>query len=403
MSSSVARTPGTDERLRDIQQLTDVALSHLEERDFLPELLDRTKAVLQADTAVVLLLDRGSDELVAAAASGLEEEVRQGVRVPLGMGFAGRVAAERRPVIIEHVDHTKVVNPILPARRIQSLLGVPMMAGGAVIGVMHVGSLVPREFSGADVEVLQLAADRAASAVQAQMARAERSAAAALQRSLLPSALPAIPGLEMAARYVPGDGRIGGDWYDVFVLPTGEPCAVIGDAAGSGLRAAVVMGRLRTAVRSYALETRDPAEILSRLDRHVQHFEPGVIATVLCAVFRPGLDQVEISSAGHLAPVLAEPGRPPVLAPIAADLLIGAAPARRRAITAAFPPGTTLCLYTDGLVERRGQPIDDGLDLLRRTVAAAPPAVNCATVMQALVGSNRLKDDIALLVLRRAQ
>jgi len=184
------RIPGPYERLRDIEHLTDTALSHLEERAFLPELLDRAKVILRADTAATLLLDRRSSDLVAVAASGLEEEVRQGVRIPLGRGFAGRIAAERRPVVIDHVDHSKVLNPILLSKGIRSLLGVPLIAHGTVIGVLHVGSLTPREFTDADVKLLQLAADRAAAAVESQMTHAERSAAAVLQRSLLPAALP---------------------------------------------------------------------------------------------------------------------------------------------------------------------------------------------------------------------
>jgi phosphoserine phosphatase RsbU/P len=196
-------------RLRDIQSITDTALSRLDDRDLLAELLDRIREILQADTAAVLLLDFSSGQLIATAAAGLEEEVRQGVRIPVGRGFAGRIAAEHRPVILDHVDHTTVLNPILWAKGIQSLMGVPMVAGGRVIGVLHVGSLTPRQFTDYDIELLQLAADRAAAAVQSMTARADRVAAAALQRSLVPAALPVVAGAEMAARYVPGRGGVG--------------------------------------------------------------------------------------------------------------------------------------------------------------------------------------------------
>ncbi len=181
-------------RLRDIQSITDAALSHLDDHDFLAELLDRAREILQADTAAVLLLDYSSGQLIAKAAAGLEEEVRQGVRIPVGRGFAGRIAAEHRPVILDHVDHTTVLNPILLSKGIHALMGVPMVAGGRVIGVMHVGSLTPRQFTSQDAELLQLAADRAASAVQSQAAHDDRVAAAALQRSLLSTALPVVPG-----------------------------------------------------------------------------------------------------------------------------------------------------------------------------------------------------------------
>ena len=148
-------------------------------------------------------------------------------------------------------------------------------------------------------------------------AQADRLAATALQRSLVPTALPAVAGAEMAARYIPGSGGVGGDWYDVFTLPTGELCVVIGDVAGSGLPAAVIMGRMRSALRAYALETRDPAEVLDRLDRKMQHFEPDAMATVLYAVIDPGLDRMDICLAGHFPPVIAYPGQPAELASVA--------------------------------------------------------------------------------------
>ena len=391
-----------EDRLRAIQSITDAALSRLDDRDLLAELLERTRDAMQVDTAAVLLLDNSSGQLIATAAAGLEEEVHQGVRIPVGRGFAGRIAAERQPLILDRVDHTTVLNPILWAKGIQSMMGVPMVAGGQVIGVLHVGSLTPRQFTGHDIELLQLAADRAAAAVQSLTAQADRLAAAALQRSLVPTALPVVPGAEMAARYIPGRGGVGGDWYDVFTLPSGELCVVVGDVAGSGLRAAVTMGRIRSALRAYALETRDPADVLERLDRKMQHFEPDAMATVLYAVIEPRLDSMRLCLAGHFAPVIAYPGRPAELASVATGLIIGVAdPAQRPVSTVQIPPGTLLCFYTDGLVERRGEVIDDGLARLCQAVAAQPAEAACAAVMHALVGSGPVRDDIALLMVRR--
>ena len=266
MTAPVSRT-GIQDRLRDIQSITDAALSRLDDHDLLAELLERTRDILQADTAAVLLLDFSSGELIATAAAGLEEEVRQGVRIPVGRGFAGRIAAEHRPVILDHVDHNTVLNPILWSKGIRTLMGVPLIAGGKVTGVLHVGSRTARKFTSEDLELLQLAADRAATAVHSLMVHDDRAAAAALQRSLLPSALPAADGAQMAVRYVPGEGAVGGDWYDVFTLPSGQLGIVIGDVAGSGLPAAVIMGRMRSALRAYALESDDPATVLARLDR----------------------------------------------------------------------------------------------------------------------------------------
>jgi serine phosphatase RsbU (regulator of sigma subunit) len=392
-----------EDKLQDLQVLVDAALSRLSPADFLAELLTRAKAILDADTATVLVLDHASRYLVATAASGLEEEVLQGVRIPVGTGFAGRIAAENQPMIIEQVDHTNVVNPVLLAKGIRSLAGVPLLAGGTVIGALHVGSLTTRQFTSEDVEILKLVASQAATAVESLTAEADRRAAAVLQQSLLPSTLPAINGMEIAGRYVAGRGMVGGDWYDVFVLPAGQLGVVIGDVAGSGLPAAVIMGRMRSALRAYAVETADPAEVLARLDRKMQHFEPDAMATVAYAVFDPPLNRMHISSAGHLPPVLAVPGKPATPASIAGDPLIGFAPAgqQRQVTTIEIPPGSVVCFYTDGLVERPSEPIDEGLARLCQAVSTGPPEAVCSAVILSLVGPDGSHDDIALLILRR--
>src|SRR4051812_18150007 len=125
----------------------------------------RVTGVLHTDTAAVLLLDEEANELVATAAKGIEEEVEAGVRIAVGSGFAGRIAAERRAIVVEDVDHADIMNPILRERGIRSLLGVPLLVEGSVIGVLHVGTLTPRRFQRGDAELLQLAADRAAMAI----------------------------------------------------------------------------------------------------------------------------------------------------------------------------------------------------------------------------------------------
>ena len=400
MASPLRPPPDAEDKLRDIRSVTDAALSYLDADDLLAALLDRVKEILDADTAAVLLLDSSGRQLIATAASGLEEEVRQGVRIPVGGGFAGRIAAERQPVILDHVDHSNVLNPILLEKGIQSLVGVPLLVHGAAIGVLHVGTVHNQVFTSDDAALLQLAADRAALAVQSLRAREDRAATAALQRSLLPSALPVIGGVEIAARYVPGDGQVGGDWYDVFPM-RGELGVVVGDVAGSGLEGAVVMGRMRSALRSYALEFPDTAEVLCKLDQKMQYFEGEVMATVCYALLDPVSGQLRISSAGHFPPVIAVPGQRGALAEIAVDAPIGVADVPRRQVTTlALTPGAVLCFFTDGLVERRNKPLDDGLTRLCQTVSAGPPENVCSSVMRAMVGSEHTGDDIALLVLR---
>jgi len=165
------------EHYRRLKVVTDAALVHLDLDDLLAELLVRIRDVLAVDTAVILLLDDASNELVGRAAVGIEEEAEQRVRIPVGEGFAGRVAAERAAILLEDVDHADVRSPLLRAQGIKTLLGVPLLVGGRSIGVLHVGTFEPRDFDAADVDLLQLVADRAAIAIEhAKLFAAERRA-----------------------------------------------------------------------------------------------------------------------------------------------------------------------------------------------------------------------------------
>lgn len=393
--------PG-NERLRRIEAVTDAALSSLQLDDLLAELLERTRELLSVDTAAILLLDETTDELVATAARGLEEEVRQGIRVPVGSGFAGTVAAEARPILLDRVDRTTVVNQILIDKHLSSMAGVPMLTPDGVIGVLHVGSLEPRRFSGEDLDLLRLVADRAAMATQARLSQLDRAAALALQRSLLPARPPAVPGFEVAARYIPGTQvGVGGDWYDLFLLPSGHLGVVIGDVAGSGLRAAVVMGRIRSALRAYALETDDPADVLARLDRKVQLFEPNAMATVAYVVIDPSRTTMTLSLAGHFPPVLVDASGTAESLAIAADLPLGAmSGAPRRTHTLPLPSGSTLLLYTDGLIERRDRPLDEGMALLLENATDGTAERLCSQLARNLLPDGEAPDDVALLALR---
>jgi putative methionine-R-sulfoxide reductase with GAF domain len=391
------------ERLRRLEAVTDATLSRLDASDLLDELLDRVRDLLDADTAAILLLDAHSRQLVATAAKGLEDEVRQGFRVSVGRGFAGRVAETRGPIVIPEVTADDVVNPILLEKGIRSLLGVPIFAAGEVVGVLHIGTLTPRIFTADDVQLMQLAADRAGVAGRIRTQKLEQATALALQRSLLPTRLPAVDGVDMAARYVPGhDFGLGGDWYDVFKLPSGWLGVVIGDVSGHGLASAVVMGRVRSALRAYALVTDDPAEALGLLDRKVHHFEAGNLTTAIYAMVSPDHEIVRLSSAGHLQPVLAAPDRPAELLtlPIDPPLGVGRHAAPRRTTTIDLPSGAVLVCYTDGLVERRDRIIDEGLERLRAIVSPAPAEDLCNLIMSG-IGMEQPTDDVALLAVRR--
>jgi sigma-B regulation protein RsbU (phosphoserine phosphatase) len=381
----------------------DPTLKALAPSDVVDELLARVQQLLHVDTVAVLLLDRAGSQLVARIARGLEEEVHQGVRVPVGRGFAGQIAARRAPVIIDEVGPKTVVNPILWQRGIRSMLGVPLSVGGRLLGVVHVGTLSERRFTSGDASVLQQTANQIAAALSAQQTVAERSAARTLQDSLLPSRLPAVEGLEFATRFVAAeDFGVGGDWYDAFPLPDGRTGLVIGDVAGSGLQAAVVMGRLRSALRAYALESTLPSEALDRLSRKFAHFEPSEMATVLYLTIAPDLESFTVSSTGHPPPVVAVPGREAVIMECSPSPPIGARlPSRRVDVVCEMPLGTTVACYTDGLIERRGEGIDQGLERLRAALCPGPPEDVCSAVMQQLIGPSIVQDDTALLVFRR--
>jgi hypothetical protein len=207
---------------------------------------------------------------------------------------------------------------------------------------------------------------------------------------------------------------VGGDWYDVFALPDGRLGVVVGDVAGSGLEAGVIMGRMRSALRACVLEAPDPGAALRMLDRKVQYFEPDAMATVLYGLYTPRTGEFSISLAGHLPPVLAAPGRRAALLAVQPDPPIGAADDPPRRTTVFIPPGALFCCYTDGLVERRDASIDHGIGKLAAILAkqisddSDPDGTidsqaddACAAVMHALTGNAAASDDIAVLMLRR--
>ncbi len=393
---------GIEERLSNLAAVTDVSLTKLDVDDLLVEMLDRVRAILDADTAAVLLRQPGSDDLTARAACGLEEEVRQGVRVPIGTGFAGTIAARREPVVLDRVDETTVANPILWERHIGHMVGVPLVVGDELLGVLHVGRIADRSFEPHDVELLQVAGERISAAIQTRRSAIESAAGAVLERELLPTRLPNLPGLEFAARYAPAEDRsIGGDWYDAFVLPSGALWIVIGDVAGHGLHSAVVVGRVKSALRSYALLEEPVSRVIDLTNRKLLHFEVDTMVTVLCAVAEPPYDQFVISSAGHPPPVLATPAGAEYVAITPGPPLGAVDGAQYPAVTLTMPDEGTLVCYTDGLIERRHESIETGLTRLLATVRAGAPERVCRDVMMRMVGDTPTTDDVAMLVVRR--
>jgi len=383
--------------------LTDAALGRLAVEDLLVELLDRVRPMVDADTAAVLLIDEATGDLVARAARGIEEEVRLAVRVPMGAGFAGRIAQTKSPVVLDRVDSSTVTNPILWEKGIRTMLGVPLLVGSDMLGVLHVGRLEPRPFDGADIELLQVVADRLAGAVRGRQAAVERAAASLLERSLLPGRLPECAGLEFAARYLTPEEPVGGDWYDAFTLPSGQLWVVAGDVAGHGVHAAVVMGRVRSALRAYALLGGGPQQVLELTSRKVQHFEPDTLVTVVCAAAMAPYEVFAVASAGHPPPVVATPGRGAALVEVSAGPPLGVdGGLPRSATTVALAAGAVMLLYTDGLVERRGEDLAVGFDRLRDAVNPGAPEAVCRDVTRAMLGTAGAADDVAIIAVRRS-
>ncbi|MEU2108360.1 ATP-binding SpoIIE family protein phosphatase [Streptomyces sp. NPDC019507] len=256
--------------------------------------------------------------------------------------------------------------------------------------------------------VLVFAADVTAHAEAAERLRASesrhREAAVTLQRSLLPQELEQPDDLRIAADYRPGgtDAAVGGDWYDVITLGAGRTALVIGDVMGRGVRAAAVMGQLRTAVRAYARLDLPPHEVLQLLDGLASEIDPSQIATCVYAVHDPNEGRLVYASAGHL-PILVrdadgtihraeEPTGPP----------LGTGGWLHSSGTIPLQPGSTAVLYTDGLVERRGEDIDEGVAALERALAGATgtPQVVCDRLIRSLGVTADHDDDVAVLVLQ---
>jgi GAF domain-containing protein/anti-sigma regulatory factor (Ser/Thr protein kinase) len=388
--------------LRALQDLADAALAHLNLEEMLTEVLDRLRHSLGTDTAAILLLDTESDELVARAARGLEEEVERGARVPVGRGFAGRIAAERRVVEIPDLDHADVVNPILREKGIKSMLGAPLIAGGEVRGVVHVATLTPRAFTAAEARLLQLAGDRIAMALDHSRLVRERDVALSLQQSLLPERLPEMPGLTLAARYRPGQGGlVGGDWYDAVPLPNGGVGLAMGDVVSRGIRAASVMGQLRHALRTRATEGDSPTELAQHMNQMVRGLDRREMVTLAYLALDASGREVRYVSAGH-PPALSVSGSEPRFLDESRGVPLGAlAHARYEEAVARLEPDSLIVLYTDGLVERRDRPIDEGMDQLKAATLAAGAAAEdvCRAVGEALIG-DQTEDDVALLVAR---
>ncbi|MFD3439213.1 SpoIIE family protein phosphatase [Streptomyces sp. NPDC058685] len=332
---------------------------------------------------------------------------------------------------------------------VQSTLAVPMVAHDTVVGLVQFSRTKGSEPFGERDQALavELAARAAVCMDNARLYRREHERALILQRSLLPPGDPEAAGLDIACRYLPGNTatEVGGDWFDVIELPGHRTALVVGDVMGRGLRAAVAMGELRTAVRTLALLDLEPAEVLSALDEiarglgspsgtqqasRVAHksreadLSEVYLATCVYAVYDPVTRRCTFANAGHLPPVLVEPGEEALLLDVPPGMPLGVGGEPFEEVEVELPEGALLALYTDGLVESRDHPLDEGLRAFRSALTDparpgagphsspalrpdAPPAIGavrsledvCDHVLTTL-DTRHGEDDIALLMAR---
>jgi serine phosphatase RsbU (regulator of sigma subunit) len=389
---------------------------------------------LGVSVALVSLVDE--QEQVFPGAQGLPEPWQTTRRTPLTHSFCQHVVTAASPLVIEdaRTDARVEGNLAIPELGVVAYAGMPLTdADGRVIGSLCAIDSRPRSWSDDDLAVLadlaeacsselQLRAvrdraSRAAAVAAAQWRHTEellaerRSAAETLQRAML-TRLPQPRSLELAARYLPAHltDQVGGDWYDAFGSPEGRTTLVIGDTAGHDMAAAAEMSQLRTLLRGYAVDRDEPpSSTMRRLDRAMARLGMGAVASVVLASVEAdpqhlGRHRMRWTSAGHPPPVLLHPdGRPELLAP-RPELLVGVDDSRPRSDHAVvLEPGSTLLLYTDGLIEQRStsRSIDAGIDRLLDDVQRFG-RLPLEELLDRLTGAGRTSrdDDIAVLGMR---
>ncbi len=291
----------------------------------------------------------------------------------------------RRPLLLEspdalrkHFDGEVDLTEFLAHSDEKAWVGMPLLSSGASLGALRFSFTRPRQITEEERVFLEALAGQCALALErATLYEREHKTAETLQRSLLPDSLPTIPGVMLAARCVPvtRNMEIGGDWYDAFRLPDGRLAVAAGDVMGKGLTAAAGMGRVRNALRALALTDPRPAAVLAGLDRLFLATElEEQVTTVAYLVVDPVTGEGVAGNAGHLPPLLLSPDGPPRLEPAEGGTPLGWASPRQQ-YPFRLPPGNTVVLYSDGLVENRKRGLDTGLNELVAVAAQAPAAV----------------------------
>lgn len=405
-----ARLARSIRRLQQVQAVTDATLSGLGFDDLARRLLRTLRAVLETDSATLLLVDRSGNELVEHSTVGVETDGSE-VTVPIGLGIAGTIASTATPLVANDL------RTLEPQRHwltdvMSSLMGAPLVYRGEVKGVIHVATMEPRGFTAEELEVLELAANRIASALErASLADGREAMARALQRSLAPETLPEIEGVELAAVYRPysPNDEIGGDFYDVFPHGDGSWCAVVGDVSGKGPGAAAVMGFAAHTLRASGRYESRPSAVLRALNDALIRTER-VSAERFCTVcqmrLRPGPDHLRVTLclAGHPPPFLVLADGTTERVGQAGTILGSFDDPTLHDVTIDLGSGDALIAYTDGLIEHRDVGVETGEHRLREYLASCrgrSAAEIVRGIEHRLLEEFMPDDDVALVVVRR--
>ncbi|MGH3319315.1 MAG: SpoIIE family protein phosphatase [Streptosporangiaceae bacterium] len=397
-----------------LQQATSMLAEALTVQHVVRVITEVGRSAIGADHSEVALLDRDRLRLrVVGAEGGRSSDTSSTDEIPLDAPTVlSGATRERKPFLAETPASLREqlaspeIDRFLAHTDEQAWVGLPLLAAGAPLGALRFSFARPRRISDEERVFLEALAGQCALAVErATFFERERRTAETLQHSLLPDNLPTVDRLGLAARYLPGQKgvEIGGDWYDAFTLPDKRIAVAIGDVMGKGVKAAVVMGRVRNALRALALTDPDPAAVMTGLDRLFDATEgEEQVTTVAYAVVDPATGECVTGNAGHPPPLLLVPGRQPVLADCDPGSPLGL-PTRRTQSTLRLRPGATAIGYSDGLVENRGRGLDRGLDDLlsvaadaSHAVVADPPALLDFLVGRMLAGHAQ-DDDVTLL------
>ena len=381
-----------------LQSLTDATSSARELAALLDDIVGGCVDTFAADVAVIDLVD-GQGGLVRRVARGLPAGERAPLR--LGEGFAGRAGTGEQTLAIADLAAAadeQGAAPLLGAG-VRSLLAAPLIVDDRLRGALYVGAQSPSVFSELDRQLLAVSADRfAAVIVRAQRYERDRDVARTLVGALQPARLPDVPGIRFAGRYQPAERGLGGDWYDVFQLPGGALGVAIGDVVGHGIEAGVEAVRLRNALRGAVLAGCNVSETVVALNLHAAA-QPGAHASTLLYLELDAPNRrLRWASAGHPPGVVAHGGRgewlPPTGGPPLGVIEADTWPSAERELE----PGSRVVVFTDGLIERRTEPLDAGID---RIVAIAAAAPDLEALCESALGQAPTPrfDDLALIAL----